>query len=146
MTRYILRAVSRCSNGIVANIVESWCLGSCTLADAMAQADRQHWGEFWDEANAFEITDETGRWWRGARFARRARRPCGDRNPHRNPRGASRRPIFAMEAPNQRVRLWRSRHMREGSSAVRCDSSSRGKSSPNSGRLQAAPFCRAAPS
>jgi hypothetical protein len=61
MTRYILRAVSRCSNGIVANIVESWCLGSCTLADAMAQADRQHWGEFWDEANAFEITDETGR-------------------------------------------------------------------------------------
>jgi hypothetical protein len=61
MTRYILRAVCRCSNGTVANIVESWFLGSCTLAGAMAQADRQHWGEFWDEANAFEITDETGR-------------------------------------------------------------------------------------
>lgn len=61
MTRYILRAVSRCGNGTVANIVESWFLGSCTLAGAMAQADRQHWGELWDEANAFEITDETGR-------------------------------------------------------------------------------------
>jgi hypothetical protein len=60
MVKYILRAVSRDSNGKATDIADSWPLTATSLEEAKAEADRQKWGEAGDVANAFEITDETG--------------------------------------------------------------------------------------
>ena len=60
MVKYVLRAVSRDSNGKATDIADSWPLNATTLHEAKAEADRQKWGEAWDVANAFEIADETG--------------------------------------------------------------------------------------
>jgi hypothetical protein len=58
--KFVLRAVSRDSNGTATDIANSWPLNATTLDEARAEADRQTWGEAWDVANAFEITDEVG--------------------------------------------------------------------------------------
>ena len=60
MVKYILRAVSRDSNGKATDIADSWPLTATSLGEAKAEADRQKWGAAEDVANAFEITDETG--------------------------------------------------------------------------------------
>ena len=59
--KFILRAVSRDSNGNATDIANSWPLNATTLSEAKAEADRQQWREAADVANAFEITDEAGR-------------------------------------------------------------------------------------
>jgi hypothetical protein len=58
--KYMVRAVSRDSNGKVRDIADTWPLNATTIEEAKAEVDRQQWREPWDVANAFEITDEAG--------------------------------------------------------------------------------------
>lgn len=58
--KYMVRAVSRDTNGKVTDVADTWPLNATTVEDAKAEVDRQHWREPGDAANAFEITDASG--------------------------------------------------------------------------------------
>jgi len=61
MAKFTLRAVFREPDGKVTNIADSWPLTAVTLEDAKAETDEQTFDQSRVFANAFEITDVSGR-------------------------------------------------------------------------------------
>jgi hypothetical protein len=60
MSTYTLRAVTRDADGGITDIADSWPLNSASVSEAKIEVDGQDWGKGSDDANAFEIVDESG--------------------------------------------------------------------------------------